>query len=195
MVARCTSLTALAALAFAVSPTAAAPPSRTEPAIEAAFRQESYPPQGVASLRFFKPARGVIVQVFRSGPERVHTRRADVLNGVPVTRRRWLGRRDAGSTAPVPVGRWPSGLYFARLTSSAGLVGYAPFVVRPPTLGGHPVAVVLPTQTWQAYNFRDDDGDGTPDTWYASARIATVRLFRPMLYRGVPYRFRHYDLP
>ena len=37
----------------------------------------------------------------------------------------------------------------------------------PEKLGGHRVAVVLPTQTWQAYNFRDDDGDGKADTWYA----------------------------
>jgi hypothetical protein len=56
------------------------------------------------------------------------------------------------------------------------------------------VAVVMPTQTWQAYNFRDDDGDGRPDTWYAG-NGNVVHLFRPFLDRGVPYRFRHYDLP
>jgi hypothetical protein len=66
--------------------------------------------------------------------------------------------------------------------------------VRPRRLGEHRVAVVLPTQTWQAYNFRDDDGDGKPDTWYAG-NGNVVRLFRPFLDRGVPYRFRHYDLP
>ena len=32
--------------------------------------------------------------------------------------------------------------------------------LRPRRLGEHRVAVVLPTLTWQAYNFRDDDGDG-----------------------------------
>ncbi len=52
----------------------------------------------------------------------------------------------------------------------------------------------MPTQTWQAYNFRDDDGDGRPDTWYAG-NGNVVHLFRPFLNRGVPYRFRHYDLP
>src|SRR5262249_7696958 len=87
-----------------------------------------------------------------------------------------------------------SGLYFARLTSRDGRVGYAPLVVRPRRLGDNRVAVVLPTQTWQAYNFRDDDGDGRPDTWYAG-NGDVVRLFRPVLDRGVPYRFRHYDLP
>ena len=34
-------------------------------------------------------------------------------------------------------------------------------------LGASRVAVVLPTNTWQAYNFRDANGDGWGDTWYA----------------------------
>jgi hypothetical protein len=36
------------------------------------------------------------------------------------------------------------------------------------------VAVVMPTNTWQAYNFRDDDGDGIPNTWYANEAVTTV---------------------
>ena len=74
-----------------------------------------------------------------------------------------------------------------------GRVGFAPFVVRPPT-GGARVAVVLPTLTWQAYNLRDDDGDGRGDTWYASWKVRTARL-APYLNRGVPNHFRRYDLP
>jgi N,N-dimethylformamidase beta subunit-like, C-terminal len=66
--------------------------------------------------------------------------------------------------------------------------------VRSRRLGEHRVAVVLPTQTWQAYNFRDDNGDGPADTWYAG-NGNVVRLFRPFLDRGVPYHFRHYDVP
>jgi hypothetical protein len=54
---------------------------------------------------------------------------------------------------------------------------------------------VLPTQTWQAYNFRDDDGDGHADTWYADDTRPHARLARPFLDRGVPPHFRHYDLP
>jgi hypothetical protein len=49
---------------------------------------------------------------------------------------------------------------------------------------------VLPTNTWQAYNFRDVDGDGTGDTWYADPRIPSVDLSRPYLRRGVPPRYR-----
>jgi hypothetical protein len=53
----------------------------------------------------------------------------------------------------------------------------------------------MPTLTWQAYNLRDDDGDGKGDSWYASWRHKTARLGRPFLNRGVPYNFRRYDLP
>jgi len=62
-------------------------------------------------------------------------------------------------------------------------------------LGQHRVAVVLPTLTWQAYNLRDDDGDGNGDSWYAHWRKRVVRLGRPYLNRGVPPYFRCYDLP
>jgi hypothetical protein len=165
-----------------------------EPSIEVAFQQESAAPGDLAVLRFFAPARGVVLQIFHAGVERTRTRRADVMNGVAVTARRWLGGEQPGSLVKIEVGGWESGLYFARVTSLDGLVGYAPIVVRPRRLGEQRVAVILPTQTWQAYNFRDDDGDGRPDTWYAG-NGDVVHLFRPFLDRGVPFRFRHYDLP
>ena len=95
----------------------------------------------------------------------------------------------------VQVGAWPSGLYFARLRAADGRVGFAPFVVRPRRLGVQRIAVVLPTLTWQAYNLRDEDGDGIGDSWYADWKVKTVRLGRPYLSRGVPYNFRRYDLP
>ena len=65
------------------------------------------------------------------------------------------------------------------------------------------MAVVLPTLTWQAYNLRDGNRDGVGDSWYACMGIPsedcptgnTVRLGRPFLNRGVPSRFRLYDLP
>ena len=105
------------------------------------------------------------------------------------TRRR--SRRRAGrQPLSVPVGRWRSGLYFARLEAPDGRIGFAPFVVAPSRIGMHRVAVVLPTLTWQAYNFRDDDGDGKADSWYAGKRLNTVRLGRAFLDRGVPYGFR-----
>ena len=92
------------------------------------------------------------------------------------------------------LGPWPSGVYFARLTAPDGRVGYAPFVLRPERLGLNRVAVVLPTSTWQAYNFYDDDGDGWGNTWYAGAPNTTVKLGRPFLRRGVIPFYRRYDL-
>ena len=75
----------------------------------------------------------------------------------------------------IRIGAWASGLYFARIDAAGDRVGFAPFVCGPTRLGEHDVAVVLPTLTWQAYNFRDDDADGDADSWYAqgtSARLA-----------------------
>ena len=50
--------------------------------------------------------------------------------------------------------------------------------------------VVLPTNTWEAYNLRDVDGNGVGDTWYANSSIPSVDLTRPFLDRGVPPHFR-----
>jgi hypothetical protein len=139
--------------------------------------------------------RGLHLQVFRSGPERRQTRSNMTMNGVPVTPKSRIGSRPAGAVVEVLVGAWPSGLYFARVQADGGRVGFAPFVVRPSRLGEHDVAVVLPTLTWQAYNRRDEDGDGMGDSWYADWSRTTVRLGRPHLNRGVPAAFRRYDLP
>jgi hypothetical protein len=51
----------------------------------------------------------------------------------------------------------------------------------------------MPTNTWVAYNTRDDDGDGQGDTWYADPSRRTVDTTRPFLDRGVPPHFRDYD--
>ena len=89
---------------------------------------------------------------------------------------------------------WPTGVYTVRLTAKDGRVGFAPFVVRPKTLGASRQAVVVPTNTWQAYNFYDADGDGFGDTWYAGGNPPVV-LNRPYRERGVPPRFHRYDAP
>jgi hypothetical protein len=170
-------------------------PTELLPSVEAAFPQESYAPGDAATLVVFNKPRGLTLQVFRSGPERTVTRSNATMNGVPVSTRRAIGASRGRRAVAVRIGDWPSGVYFARLAARDGRVGFAPFVVRPRRLGEHRVAVVLPTLTWQAYNLRDDDGDGSADSWYADWRKKTVRLGRPFLSRGVPYNFRRYDLP
>ena len=52
----------------------------------------------------------------------------------------------------------------------------------------------MPTNTWQAYNFDDSDGDGWGDTWYAGGN-PPVRLTRPYRQRGTPPWFRRSDVP
>ena len=111
------------------------------------------------------------------------------MSGVPVTK----PIEAASRRVAIRVEHWKSGLYFARLNAPGGRLGFAPFVVRPSRLGENRVAVVLPTNTWQAYNFRDVDGDGVGDTWYADPRIHSVDLTRPFLHRGVPPAFRDYN--
>jgi hypothetical protein len=49
-----------------------------------------------------------------------------------------------------------------------------------------PLAIVLSTNTWQAYNFRDMNGDGIGDTWYADPSCHVVRTTRPYLPPGMP---------
>jgi hypothetical protein len=163
--------------------------------VELAFTRESYGPGSVARLRFFTGVRGATLELFHAGVEPGRTRRRDAMRGVSVAPRSWVGRRRSGTSLRIAIPRSESGLYFAKVTSADGGFGYAPFVIRPSKLGAHHVAVVLPTQTWQAYNFRDDDGDGRADTWYADNRQPFARLGRPFLDRGVPPHFRHYDLP
>jgi N,N-dimethylformamidase len=85
----------------------------------------------------------------------------------------------------VGIGNWPSGLYLADITTRGG-TGSAQFIVRPRHAGENSVAVVLPTNTWAAYNFRDDDGNGYGNTWYADPRVHTVVLSRPFLNDGIP---------
>jgi hypothetical protein len=159
--------------------------------LEAAFAAESYRPGERAALSIWGNPRRVAVQLFRTGPERVRTRGNDEMQGVAVPA---VTVHSDGRQLTVRVGNWPTGMYFARIRAG-GQVAYAPFVVRPRRLGEQRVAVVMPTNTWQAYNFRDDDGDGAADTWYADRRRHTVRIARPHLNHGVPMRFRVYDLP
>ncbi len=162
-------------------------------AIEAAFPLESYRAGEIAKLRVWTSVRSASLQIFHVGPEQQLTIGDKRMEGVPVGAPRRFSSLRSGASVRIPVGAWPSGLYFARIVAS-GRLGFAPFVVAPKHLGEHRVAVVLPTRTWQAYNFRDDDGDGHGDTWYATRGHLQSRLGRPFLNRGVPPHYRTYDL-
>jgi hypothetical protein len=168
------------------------PPSN-RPTIEAAFPEESYAAGSVAKLVIWTSGRGVSLQVFRAGTEDTGLKARDVMLGHAVTPRREVGDLLKGRRIAIRLGDWSSGLYFAKLVGRDGKIGYAPFVLRPRSFGEHDIAVVLPTMTWQAYNFHDDDRNGTLDTWYAGQKHA--RLGRPYENRGVIPHYKYYDQP
>jgi hypothetical protein len=165
------------------------------PTVEAAFPLESYGRGSTARLVITDTARRVSIRIRRVGPEEGIVRGNDVMTGVAMTPKRAIGRVSGRRIVDVRLGSWPSGVYFAELTAPRGRVGYAPFVLHPRHLGENRVAVVMPTQTWQAYNHRDDNGDGRADTWYACTCQHSARLGRPFLDRGTPPHFKYYEIP
>jgi hypothetical protein len=168
-------------------------PPTNRPTVEAAFPHESYAPGDRARLVIWTRGADVSLQVFRAGTETENVKARDGMLGTAVTPPRHIGTVSRGRVIPVLIGEWPSGLYFARLVARGGKVGHAPFVLRPRRLGESPVAVVFSTMTWQAYNFHDDDRNGTLDTWYAGTPHA--RLGRPFENRGVIPHYKHYEQP
>jgi hypothetical protein len=172
-------------------------PTRSElrPSVEALFERESYAPGTVARLVTRDRSRDLTLQLFRVGSRTFVTRRNDAISGTPVTGRSGLGPSRGRRVVPIAIGDWPSGLYVARLVAADGRVGFAPLIVRPRHLGEHRVAVVLPTLSWQAYNLRDGNGDGTGDSWYGDWTVTSVRLDRPYLNRGVPWGLRRDAVP
>jgi hypothetical protein len=164
--------------------------------LDAYFTSRSYRAGDQAELVLAASANTITVQVLQSGPEPEPTYANNVMNGIaagdPFTVA-WSANAGAPAPISVPVGTWPSGVYFAKLTSDDGRLGFAPFVIAPAQPASR-IAVVMPTNTWQAYNFYDANGDGFGDSWYVSFAIPSIDLHRPHLHRGVPYRFRSYDL-
>lgn len=152
-----------------------AAPAREE--FQASFAARSYAPgsTGILSLYARRRSRPTL-QVFRAGVGPARAPGGLRISAVSPPSRLQV---DSGShRLSVQIGRWPSGFYVARIQSRHSAV-YAAFVVRPAPSSRTRVAVVLPTDTWAAYNFRDTDGNGYGDTWYADPRVHTIALARP----------------
>jgi len=165
--------------------------------VEAAFAARSARPGDPVTLVTRTDASVLTVQMLRSGPETVPTYANNEINGVPVgdpLQVDWSKHANAPGPIALQVGAdWPSGVYAARLDADDGRVGFAPLVVRPAAPVNR-IAVAMPTTTWGAYNFYDANHDGWGDTWYARWKTKQVDLTRPHATRGVPYRYRSYDL-
>ena len=165
--------------------------------VDAGFAGESYAASSVARLAIETDAEELTLQTFRAGGEDTPTHSDTIMNGVPVNEPVTIpwSARHRRATLNYAVGPWPSGVYFVKLTADDGRIGYAPFVVRPTEFGATSrVAIVMPSNTWQAYNFRDADGNGWGDTWYAKGAQSTAALGRAFTRRGVPPQWRKYDV-
>ncbi|MGZ4289959.1 MAG: N,N-dimethylformamidase beta subunit family domain-containing protein [Gaiellaceae bacterium] len=168
--------------------------------IDAGFARPNYAPGQVAALNVATDEPSMELKIFHSGPEQVVTyadnQFAGIDTGTPPVEVPWTKWRSKPRQITLRIPNLPSGLYYAELAGPDGRVGYAPFLVRPAELGATSrVLVVLPTNTWQAYNFQDADGNGYGDTWYAGPPNGAVKLSRTYIARGVPPRFYRYDLP
>ena len=150
------------------------------PGVEAAFEARSYAPGARATLRLTGRAPVLQLRLFHAGAGS-----SGPLQGAPLGPARTL--HAASSRIAVSLGDWPSGLYYAQLVTPGRGVWFAPFVLRPRRLGAHRVLVVLPTNTWQAYNFLDGD------SWYYNSSVHEIDLARPLIDGGVPPHYHGYD--
>jgi hypothetical protein len=168
--------------------------------IDAGFTRPSYLPGDVGYVHIATDEPTLTLRVFHSGPEQVITYADNQLAGVEVDQAPealdWHQWQSSQHTIGFQIPTLPSGLYYVQFSGTDGRVGYAPFVIRPTFLGQTSrILVVLPTNTWQAYNFEDVNADGYGDTWYAGPPNRLVDLGRTYIARGVPPRFYRYDLP
>jgi hypothetical protein len=148
--------------------------------VQAAFTARSYAPETRAVLRLRGTASFLRVQLFHAGAGH-----DGPLQGAPADSERTLTH--PSKNVALRVGSWPTGLYYARVTTPGRGAWYAPFVLRPKHLGSHRVLVVLPTNTWQAYNFEDND------SWYENSTVHSIDLTRPYIDGGVPPHYHGYD--
>jgi hypothetical protein len=168
----------LAAGAYAVT-RATASGGQSGP-VQAAFAARSYSPGSRAVLDLYGHAARLSVRFYRAGAGS-----SGQLDGQPVTARQRFER--PGSTVALRLGSWPSGLYYAKVVTPDKGFWYAPFVLRPRRLGTSNVLVVLPTNTWQAYNYENGD------SWYEHSNVTHIDLSRPFIDGGVPPHYVDYD--
>jgi hypothetical protein len=171
----------------------------------AGFEARSYAPGDVAALQIENASGPVTVQFFLAGAAGTHAHGIkhagwdEKTYGKSVSKPRQLARPATGPSwvANISLGaHWPSGDYVARLSWN-GQVDYAPFILRPSSLGTAPVLVIEPTNTWHAYNAY------AGDSWYMNAAVHSVDLTHPFaavdvkgrpVAPGLPKQFRALDL-
>jgi hypothetical protein len=158
--------------------------------VDANFDRSSYAPGETAQLTVSSDSLGLTLRIVDVAGTDVQPT-VDQLDGpdvIPPQHFDWEANRDHAVTLPVTIGDWKPGVYFAVVSNDAGNVGYAPLLVRAPKPTAR-VAVLIPGQTWYAYDFYDDDRDGFPNSWYYTGGSDIATLVRPFAHRGVPWQF------
>jgi hypothetical protein len=157
---------------------------------DASFDRSSYAPGETAQLTIASDSVGLTLRIVDvAGTETQPT--VDALDGPDLIEPQhypWDANRDNAVTLPVQIGDWKPGVYFAVIRTDAGNVGYAPLIVKAPQPTSR-VAVIIPDQTWYAYDFYDGDHDGFPDSWYFAGGPDVIQLARPFDHFGVPWLF------
>jgi hypothetical protein len=162
----------LATGAFAAGTLPTDPPG----AIAGVFTKRSYAPGENATLVLLHPVKQASIALVPA---------SELSGGITYIR---SSGTQSGSRLRVGIpARASSGLYFA-LVRAGEHSGQIPLIVRPAHLGEKRVLVVLPTNTWEAYNFRGGD------SWYFDASVHVVDLTRPFFSPGLPPHYAGYDL-
>jgi hypothetical protein len=149
-------------------------------AVQVSFSRRSYAPGASATLLLRSSAASLSIRFYRAGAGGSGPMQGQAVSKAITV---WKSR----GSVNLRIGAWPSGLYYAQVTTPGKGTWLAPFVVRPQHLGRHRILVVLPTNTWQAYNFEDGD------SWYEHASVHTIDLSRPYIDGGVPPHYHGYD--
>jgi hypothetical protein len=158
--------------------------------VDASFDRSSYAPGDTAQLTIATDSVGLdlrIVDVAASDAQPA-VNSVDGPDLIEPKHYPWETNRNDDATLAVPIGDWKPGVYFAVLRTDAGTVGYAPLIVRAPKPTNR-VAVIIPDQTWYAYDFYDANNDGFPDSWYYPGGSDLAALARPFDHSGVPWLF------
>jgi hypothetical protein len=158
--------------------------------VDASFDRSSYAPGDTAQLTIASDSIGLTLRIVDVAASETQPT-VNSLDGPDLIEPQhypWDANRDNAVTLPVPIGAWKPGVYFAVIRTDAGTVGYAPLIVKAPQPTNR-VAVIVPDQTWYAYDFYDGDHDGFPDSWYYAGGPNVVQLARPFDHSGVPWLF------
>jgi len=158
--------------------------------VDASFDRSSYAPGDTAQLTIASDSIGLTLRIadVAASDTQPTVNSLDGPDLIEPQHYPWDANRDNAVTLPVPIGEWKPGVYFAVIRTDAGTVGYAPLIVKAPQPMNR-VAVIVPDQTWYAYDFYDGDHDGFPDSWYYAGGPDVVQLARPFDHSGVPWLF------